>query len=141
MDPDPAPDFALFVSDFQDANKKYFFFAYYFLKVHLHHSSKMKSLKKSQNSRNKYFSYYFSWFLLDAGRFWNREAQKQTDTLNPDPEHWFSVLYRTEHSHSAIYRGLYFGRKRIFIPPPPLGNLYFSPKKQRDFRATLPTAK
>jgi hypothetical protein len=41
-DPDPA----LFVSDLQDANKKLFFFfkffAYYFLKVHLHHFSKIK---------------------------------------------------------------------------------------------------
>jgi hypothetical protein len=31
---DPDPDSALFVSDLLDANKKY-----YFLKVHLHHSS------------------------------------------------------------------------------------------------------
>ncbi len=59
-----APDPALFVSDIQDANKKYFFlivFAYYFLKLHLHHSVKMKSRKKkSQNSRYKGFSYYIS---------------------------------------------------------------------------------
>jgi hypothetical protein len=27
------------------------------------------------------------------------------------------------------------------FPPPSLGNLYFFPKKQRDFRATLPTTK
>ncbi len=32
MDPDPA----IFVSDLQDVNKKIIFFAYYFLKVHLH---------------------------------------------------------------------------------------------------------
>jgi hypothetical protein len=35
------------------------FFAYYFLEVHLHHFSKIKSNKKSQNSRNQGFSYYF----------------------------------------------------------------------------------
>ncbi len=35
------------------------FSAYYFLKVHLHHFSKTKSKKKSQNSRNQGFSYYF----------------------------------------------------------------------------------
>ena len=36
--------------------------------------------------------------------------------------------------------GLYLGRKRIFIPPP-LKIYIFSQKKQRDFRATLPTTK
>ncbi len=40
MDPDPA----LFVSDLQDANKT--IFAYYFLKVHLHHSAKIKNHKE-----------------------------------------------------------------------------------------------
>jgi hypothetical protein len=50
-DPDAgsAPDPALFVSDLQDANKKQFFqnfCAYSFLKVHLHHSLKMKSHKE-----------------------------------------------------------------------------------------------
>ena len=48
-DPDPAPDPALFVIDLQDANKKTNFFekfsAYYFLKVHLHNFSKIKSPK------------------------------------------------------------------------------------------------
>jgi hypothetical protein len=46
-DPDPA----LFVSDLQDGldgNKKLLFFCWYFLKVHLHHSSQIKILKKSQ---------------------------------------------------------------------------------------------
>ncbi len=35
------------------------FSAYYFLKVHLHHFSKIKVPKKSQNSRNQNFPYYF----------------------------------------------------------------------------------
>jgi hypothetical protein len=35
------------------------FSAYYFLKVHLHHFSKIKSQKESQNRRNQGFAYYF----------------------------------------------------------------------------------
>jgi hypothetical protein len=46
MDPDPA----FFIIDFQDANnkliKKKSFSAYYFLKVHLHHFSKVKRQKE-----------------------------------------------------------------------------------------------
>jgi hypothetical protein len=45
--PDPPP----FVSDLQDANKKYFFSLFfcllpYFMKVYLHHSSKIISHKE-----------------------------------------------------------------------------------------------
>ncbi len=36
------------------------FFAYYFLKVHLHHFSKINSYKRSQNSRNQCFAYIFA---------------------------------------------------------------------------------
>ncbi len=36
------------------------FSAYYFLKVHLHHFSKIKSKKEEKNSRNEGFSYCFS---------------------------------------------------------------------------------
>jgi hypothetical protein len=43
MDPDPDP--AIFVIDLQDANKK-LLSAYYLLKVHLHHFSKIKSQKE-----------------------------------------------------------------------------------------------
>jgi hypothetical protein len=46
MDPDPA----IFVIDLQEANKKQFFktifSAYYFLKEHLHHFSKVKKSQK-----------------------------------------------------------------------------------------------
>jgi hypothetical protein len=58
MDPDPA----IFVIDLQDASKELIntiFSAFYFLKVHLHHFSKIKSQKESQ-SRNQGFSYYFA---------------------------------------------------------------------------------
>ncbi len=43
------------------------FFAYYFSKVHLHRSSKIKGIKKSQNSRNKGCSYYFYFLLMMEG--------------------------------------------------------------------------
>jgi hypothetical protein len=43
-EPHPDPDPALFVTDLQDADKS--FFSYYFLKEHLHHSSKIKSHKE-----------------------------------------------------------------------------------------------
>jgi hypothetical protein len=50
MDPDSDPDSAIFVIDLQDANKKQIFLtknsAYYFLKVHLHHFSKIKRPKE-----------------------------------------------------------------------------------------------
>jgi hypothetical protein len=79
MDPDPA----IFINDLQEANKKLIFFtiqeankkliflqsfsAYYFLKVHLHHFSKIKVKKKSQNSRNQGFSYYFCLMIEGSG--------------------------------------------------------------------------
>ncbi len=67
MDPDPA---ILFI-DLQDANKKLIFntlfSTYYFLKIHLHHFSKIKSQKESQNSRNQGFSYYFCMIIEGSG--------------------------------------------------------------------------
>ncbi len=73
MDPDPEsdPDPAIFVIDLQDASKKLnfntIFSAYYFLKVHLHHFSKIKSQKESQNSRNQGFSYNFCIMIEGSG--------------------------------------------------------------------------
>jgi hypothetical protein len=52
MDPDSDPDPPIFVIDLQETNKKLpgnflnKFFAYYFLKVHLHHFSKIKIEKE-----------------------------------------------------------------------------------------------
>jgi hypothetical protein len=64
MDPDSDPDPAIFVIDLQDAGKKQIFYtvfsAYYFLKLHLHNFSKIKSQKESQNSGNQGFSYNFT---------------------------------------------------------------------------------
>jgi hypothetical protein len=65
MDPDPDadPDPATFIIDLQEANKKLIFFlrfsAFYYLKVHLHNFSKIKSPKEVKNSRNQSLSYYF----------------------------------------------------------------------------------
>jgi hypothetical protein len=52
------------VIDLQDASKKLIFFyttfsAYDFLKLDLHHFSKIKIQKESQNRRIQGFSYYF----------------------------------------------------------------------------------
>jgi hypothetical protein len=67
LDPDPA----IFIIDLQDASKKLifntFFSSYYFLKVHLHHFSKIKSQKEPQNSRNQGFSYYFCMMIEGSG--------------------------------------------------------------------------
>ncbi len=67
MDLDPA----IFVIDLQDASKKLIyntiFSAYYFLKVHLHHFSKIKSQKESQNRWNQGFSYYFCIMIEGSG--------------------------------------------------------------------------
>jgi hypothetical protein len=43
------------------------FSAYYFLKLQLHHFSKIKSQKESQNSRNQGFSYYFYMMIGGSG--------------------------------------------------------------------------
>jgi hypothetical protein len=69
LDPDPA----FFVIDLQDASQKLIFntifSAYYpyFLKVHLHHFSKIKSQKEPQNCRNQGFSYYFCMMIEGSG--------------------------------------------------------------------------
>ncbi len=67
IDPDPA----ILVIDLQRASKKLIFnlifSAYYFLKVHIHHFSKIKSQKESQNIRNQGFSYYFCMMIEGSG--------------------------------------------------------------------------
>ncbi len=47
--------------------------AYYFLKVYLHHFSKIKSHKKSQNCRNQRFSYYFC-LMIEGSRAGSRDG-------------------------------------------------------------------
>ncbi len=62
VDPDPS----IFITDLQDVNKKLIKNYFYFLKVHSHNFSKMKSQKKSQNSTYK--SRFFLLFLLNDRR-------------------------------------------------------------------------
>ncbi len=68
MDPDPP----IFVIDFQDANKKLIFkkrfSAYYFLKVHIHHFSKIKSPKEvTKQYESRFFLTIFAWWQKDPG--------------------------------------------------------------------------
>ncbi len=50
------------------------------MKVLLNHFSKIKSQKKSQNSKNQGFSYYFCLMIRI------QEAQKHVDPVDPDPD-------------------------------------------------------
>jgi hypothetical protein len=43
------------------------FFCYYFLKVHYHQFLRLNVIKKSQNSRNQGFSYYFCLIIEGSG--------------------------------------------------------------------------
>ena len=105
-DQDPDPDTAIFVIDLQDASKKLIFniifSAYYFLKVHLYHFSKIKSQKESQNSRNQGFLLFLhddrririrSRIRIHTSDKWIRirfrGAQKHVD---PDPQHCIILL-------------------------------------------------
>jgi hypothetical protein len=62
-------DPAIFVSDLQDANKKYFYFLNIFsVGVHLHQSSKITSLPKTNNLLNFYHFGQFLRSVLDSLR-------------------------------------------------------------------------
>ncbi len=98
MDPDPA----IFVTNLQDANKKTNFLksfsAYYILKVHLHHFSKIKTKKSKRSHKTvgiEVFSHYLEVFLLDDRRIRIRihtsdkririqEAQKHIEPTDPN---------------------------------------------------------
>ncbi len=85
MDPDPV---LLFINDLLDANKKLIkkksFTPCYFLKVHLHHFSKIKS----QKSKTVEIKVFLTIFLIDR-RIRIQEAQKHVDPdSDPDPQHW-----------------------------------------------------
>jgi hypothetical protein len=55
------------------------FLAFYFLKVHLHQSSKIKSQKESQNRRNQSFSNYLCLIMEGSGSW--RPKMKKTRIL------------------------------------------------------------
>jgi hypothetical protein len=96
-DPDLTLNPALIVSGFQDVDKNKFLFLsfldFYFLKVHLNQSSKIKSHNKPQNSRNQ----FFLTFLLDDGRIRTNNDESGSwrpknirilgIRLDPDPKH------------------------------------------------------
>jgi hypothetical protein len=59
-DSDPDPDPAIFVSDLHDFKIFFFaFFAYYFLKVQLHHFSKIKTHKEVKRQQESMFFLLF----------------------------------------------------------------------------------
>ncbi len=78
MDPDPA----IFVIDLKVPTKFFFlvFSAYYFLNVHLHNLSKIKSQKEVTI---KVFLFIFAWW-------WPKNIQTDPDS-DSDQEHWFTV--------------------------------------------------
>ncbi len=89
------------------------FFAYYFLKVHLHNFQRKKVKKKSQSSRNQGFSYFF--YLVIEVWIWIRiqVAQNHVDpdpASDPDPQHWWwtwTVLHYTVGSAPAARRDVH----------------------------------
>ncbi len=64
MDPDPG----IFITDLKDANKKQIFkksfHAYYFLKVYLHHFSKIKSKRRHKRVGLKFFLQFMHIFSM-----------------------------------------------------------------------------
>jgi hypothetical protein len=56
---------------------------------------------------------------------------------------YFSSIVRckTKGAVGAPQGSIFWSKTDIYSPPPPLEIYIFSPKKQRDFRATLPTTK
>jgi hypothetical protein len=98
-DPDSAPDPCYFRHDVQDANKKLIlkksFSAFYFLKVHLNHFSKIKSHKTVWI---KVFLTIFAWWDQDTDPdpyLWLMDPDpggpKTCDLVDPDSEHWLPV--------------------------------------------------
>ncbi len=102
MNPDPDP--AIFIIDLQDANKKVFkknLSAFYLLKLHLHHFSKIKSQKEvTKLEKSRFFLLFLfndrriririqSRIRIHTSDYWIRiriqEAQKQVDPVDPDP--------------------------------------------------------
>jgi hypothetical protein len=86
VDPDPA----ILVINLQYANKKlikkkFSCLSLFESTVHIHHFSKMKGPKKSQNSRNQGFPYYFCLLIEGSGR-----PKKHADPVDPDSdlENW-----------------------------------------------------
>jgi hypothetical protein len=65
------------------------FSACYFLKVHLHYFSKIKSQKESQNSRIQGFSYYFCMMIEGSGPLSRAGSDPKPD---PDPDPYLRLV-------------------------------------------------
>ncbi len=91
-DPYADPDPSIFIIDLQDEQNNKFsyksFSAYYFLKVLLHHFSKVIS-QKSQNSGNQGFSYHFCLIIQGSGS--RRPKNTWIRIRNTDPNTTSSI--------------------------------------------------
>jgi hypothetical protein len=101
MDPSPDSGFRILLFSLVTfrTSKKFFwvlsFFAYYFLKVHFHHFSKIKShTEVTKQYRNQCFSYYFCLLTEGSGSVsltnGSGSGGKHMDPTDsdPDPQHW-----------------------------------------------------
>ncbi len=81
----------------QDANKKLIFkkrfSAYYFLKEHLHHFSKTKVKKKSHNSRNQGFYYYFCLMIEGSVNTEKTFQEVKKWSISKEQKHGFTLAY------------------------------------------------
>ncbi len=81
-----------FLIDLEDDNKKLFFLSfyatYYFLKVYLHHFSKIESHKEIKNSRNREFSYYFCMMMGGSGR--PKNLRIRNDAVNSSKNYFIN---------------------------------------------------
>ncbi len=122
MDPDSDadPDPAIFVSDFQYVNHKKFsmFFAFYFLKLHFYHFSKIKSHTEVTKQSNQCFSYCFCLMIERRIRIrisdqWIRirEAEKHMDPT--DPEHCLKLCVYLIAVSFAAKRALISSRRAV----------------------------
>jgi hypothetical protein len=132
-------DPSILINDLQQkTNFKKKFSAYYFLKVLIHHFWKVKSQKKSQNTRNPGFSYYFCILIEGSGvgsgsiHLTNGSGsipvtngsgyQRPKNTWIRKPQHWFwacwlahSTNLEMQGSPVHIIQGMY--NNMIYILP------------------------
>ncbi len=91
-DSDPGSGFFYFCHWPSRCQQKTNFFANDILKLHLHHFSKIKIQKESQNSRNQGFSYYFSMIIEGSGSWrpknmWIRIRIRNTASFHHKTNH------------------------------------------------------